>query len=538
MRPSKASANDVRAKEGVDEAAFEHMTAAAKEYIRENLRKNRESAKIYQDMLPQIHEFATYSRVEPVVFKCMDGRTQTNDHKGIPPTVATNRRSQGGQTNLTVGNREFWLLMNRQRLQAESNKASLLVIAAAHRSDLNTGCAAFRRDEDSLLPLRTDERALHYMHNQALELQYELGKDTAINKGKLAILAGMTNTDNGAMQLYSNGKKIFDAEDVISAEEIVEPSDVFEGKFLYKPIAEEWAHGSIKGKTPQSLLDGEEATFFIDMRVKIAFETYLMRVLSESKSKGAGTDIVRHDILKRLQRGLGEFNNDIKTFLTYVMASNVSYAAHYRNLNTRLQKEDPAALKARVSHAELKMAYSETGHDLEPPNSLLLIKPGSGDEEKSVGIGKDVLLSNLETLGLKDTLPPIVHINIELTKPINSWEEYLDVVSRMRTKVAIIEKVFGENVRMFTTYSYNQIVPVTDDGVCRTKQFMPLNAIHGNKRILVDEKEDIGDGMTKDTFDKQLLRERERTYTFQDKGKQEQTSRKQRRSDLVLSLTS
>ncbi len=86
-------AEDPKAAERIDEAEFARLSVAAKEYIRENLHKNRVAAKIYQEMLPQIHEFSKYAKVEPVVFKCMDGRTQTNDHKGIPPTVAINRRS-------------------------------------------------------------------------------------------------------------------------------------------------------------------------------------------------------------------------------------------------------------------------------------------------------------------------------------------------------------------------------------------------------------------------------------------------------------
>ena len=112
-----------------------------------------------------------------------------------------------------------------------------------------------------------------------------------------------------------------------------------------------------------------------------------------------------------------------------------------------------------------------------------------------------------------------MHINIELTKPIDSWEEYMDVLARMRTKVAIVEKVFratGEDVRMFTTYSYNQIVPTTEDGVCRTKQFMPLNANPSNRRILIDPGEDIGREISKESFDKSILRMREKEYTLQD----------------------
>lgn len=326
----------------------------------------------------------------------------------------------------------------------------------------------------------------------------------------------MTNTDTGAMQLYGKDRTlIFDAEKIIGDEEILEASEVFENKFLNTPIAGEGMHESIKGKTLESLLEGEKAPFFTDMRVKIALEAYLMRCVSESAKKGIGGGIIRHDILKRLHANLDGLGTDVKTFLTYTMAANLAHSTHYRNLNKRLAKEDRGALDARVSHGECKMAYSLTGHDLEEPNSLLLIKPGSGDEEKSVAIGRDVLLGNLEHLGLKDKLPPVVHINIERDRPIDSWEEYLEVLARMRTKTAIVEKVFGDNVRMFTTYSYSQIVPTTEEGVCRTKQFMPLNANPSNRKIMIGETEDIGRGVTKGNFNKKTLRDREKAYTFQ-----------------------
>ncbi len=294
---------------------------------------------------------------------------------------------------------------------------------------------------------------------------------------------------------------------------------MFEAKFLFHVIEEEYAHDSIRGKTPQVLLEGEKAPYFTDMKVKIALEAYLMRRIAEHGKAGAGADIIRHDILKGLQSNLGEFNDDVQTFLTYTMTANVMYSAHYNNLNNRLAKDDPETLKARVSHAEKKMAYSLTGHDLEEPNSLLLIKPGSGDEEKTVAVGRDVLLGNLENLGLKDSLPPIVHINIELNKPIETWEDFLEVEARMDTKAAVVEKVFGGNVRMFTTYSYNRIVSTGEEGVCRVKQFMPLNANPSNRKILIGRDEDIGYGINKQNFDAKVLRARELAYTMQDDTK-------------------
>lgn len=511
------------------------MTEAAREYFQENLRANREKAEIFQEMLPTIEQFEKSAKMVIVVCKCMDGRTQTNDHKWIPPTSAINRRSHGGKINTDFDNREFWNVVHNA---ANKHKdATLLVIHAAHRSDqLDSGCAAFMEKKDVNKPKDVqkkgkvnykaiDDRARQWMNEQASSLNFGINDDSSLEErlqaNKVMVLSGMTNTDTGAMDFTLDGQPIFSAEKImgnparnIVGERIIRtPADIFDGAFFYVPIPKDVKY--IGGLSPKDLLEGTDAPFFKDMHVKIAFEAYLMDLIVKQDKKKIGEGIIDHEVLASIQRGLGDMENkDVQAFLTYVAAGNIAYATHYRNLNE--QEKGTAKYNARLFHAELKVAYSETGHDLDDRNSLLLIKPSAIDDSTALKIGRDVLIHNLENLGLKDKLPPLVHINIERDEPIDDAHQLLDVQSRMQTKLNIINSVFGKNVRILTTYSYNRTVPVTAGGVPRTKQFFPYNPNPHNKQIIITPEEDIGHGIDEANFSAEKLHQAEKVYT--DKG--------------------
>jgi len=86
---------------------FVRMTEAARAYFRQNLKKNREAASVFNQMLPVIEQFAEQANVSMIVCKCMDGRAHTNNHKGLPPTFATNLRTQGNVIDTSRGNRDL-----------------------------------------------------------------------------------------------------------------------------------------------------------------------------------------------------------------------------------------------------------------------------------------------------------------------------------------------------------------------------------------------------------------------------------------------
>ncbi len=510
---SEASENGViQTSPAEDSPEYAQLTEAAREYFSGNLRQNREAANVFHTMLPTIEAFTKAAGVKVVVCKCMDGRVQTNNHKGLPPTFAVNRRSQGNVIDVDRGNKDLWDSIEIAAAEAAAEKIPLLIITSAHRGVIGSSCAAFKRDWDRA-PADGDARARGSVTEQALQLTHAIDKDGSVEKGSVHVLSAMTNTDNGAMQFSRNSTQLFDAEAIMDAEKLREPFEVFEGDFVYKPIADDWAHESIKGKSPKELLAGRSAPFFASMEVKIALEAYLMRKMRESLDDEPGRDIVRHDLLERISEKLTEESGNLKKFMMYIMMANLMHATHYRNLNTTLAKQYPEALRKRVSHAELKMSFG-IGFDLEPPNTLILVKPGGGDDKKSLEIGKDVLLQNLRDLKLTGKLPPLVHINIESTQSIDTWEKYVEVLGRIRTKLAMVEDVCGSNVRIMTTYSYHQNVLAGEHGVVRRKQFFPLSSAANDPHVIVSPHQDVGQGiMNRATFNAAVLRENEKRYT-------------------------
>lgn len=485
--------------------AYEKLSEAARKFFAEKLKGNRDSAEAFHEMLPTIREFEKFAGVKVEVCKCMDGRLHGNAHKGLPPTFASNRRSQGNVIDVGRGNKDFWDSMEDDFLEARSKNVPLLIIGSAHRADLGSGCAAHKREWDTK-PGDGDKRALDVVREEALQLRkaFEGRKD-------VQVLSAMTNTDTGAMTFY-NGDELFNAEATMAAAKLRDARDVFEGEFMAAKITEDWAHPLIKDKTPHDLLLGKDAPVFNDMRIQIAFEAYLMRRVATSKPR-IGENILRPDILDAAQGKLDKVGPKIKTFLTYMFAMNLAHSSHRRNENTELAKTDKAALAARVEHGEKVLGYG-MGYDLDKPNSIILVKPGGGNDEQSVGIGHKVLTYNLEAMHLTEQLPPLVHINIELTGPIDNWIEYRRVMARIRTKVGIVNKEFGTNVRMLTTYSYHQGASIGDTGVSRTKQYFPINPDPENRTIVVTAEQNMGINMQNErSFSAKELRVREQQYT-------------------------
>lgn len=486
--------------------AYEKLSEAAQLFFAEKLKSNREGACVLNEMLPTIQEFARFAGVKVEVCKCMDGRLHGNDHKGLPPTFAVNRRSQGNVIDVSRSNKDLWDGIGAALIEAKSQGVPLLIIGSAHRAELGSGCAAHKKEWDTR-PADGDSRALNAVKEQTLQFRSAFGKNDNVQ-----ILSAMTNTDTGAMAFYDRDE-VFSAEAVMTKAKLRDARDVYEGEFMAQKIEEDWAHLSIKGKTPAQLLVGSTAPVFTDLRTKIAFEAYLMRRVAEAKPN-PGDNIVRPDILEQMQSKLGTVHEKLKPFLTYMFSMNLAHASHRRNGNTELvKKKDTEGLAARVEHGERVLGYG-MGFDLDKPNSIILVKPGGGNDAQSVAIGHKVLNHNLEAMHLAEKLPPLVHINIELPSPIQNWEEYKVVLARILTKVGIVNKEFGTNVRILTSYSYHQSVPTDEKGVARRKQYFPLNADPENKTIVVTNDQDVGASMqSQRTFSAAELRKRESQYT-------------------------
>ncbi len=492
------------------------MATAAREYITEDLRKNREAAKIFQEMLPEIKQFAEAAGVKVIVCKCMDGRVQTNNHKGLPPTFAVNLRNQGNIIDIDRTNKDYWDSVQEVALAARDADLPLLIISSAHRGVLGSGCAAHKKEYHET-SADGDRTALDSACEQAQRLRFEIRNDQNF-PAFTTVIPAMTNTDTGGIQLFGTRETLFFDGDAM-IESYAHPSDVFAETFKTPPISEEWAQSSIKGKSVRSLVDGPHAPYFTDMRVKISLETYLMKNIRAS----GGLEGIASKELTAINEQLTHIPENIRPFLTYVMLTNMMYATHYRNENEQLRQKNKnnitPALRARVSHAEKKLGYG-TGFDLQEPNSVILVKPGGGNDATSLGIGRNVLLQNLQEIDTYHSLPPIAHINIQVEEPICNKHQLLNILARMRTKLKILERVFedyeastGRYVRVVTTYSYHESVDPAHIGG-PTKQFFPMNPDPGNPRIMIDATEDIGAGFARGSaFDVNKFRERERRYT-------------------------
>jgi len=156
-----------------------------------------------------------------------------NNHKGLPPTFATNLRNQGNVIDTGRGNRDLWNLFEYQAALANSEGKFLVILTSAHRSDLSGGCAAFKRPYDTG-PKNGDERAEFNVHEQALQLATAIHEDDSIDSNRVRVLSAMTNTDTGAMRFFDpGGEPLFDSESVLRSEVLRDSSDVFEGAFLY-----------------------------------------------------------------------------------------------------------------------------------------------------------------------------------------------------------------------------------------------------------------------------------------------------------------
>src|SRR5581483_9054696 len=106
------------------------------------------------------------------------------------------------------------------------------------------------------------------------------------------------------------------------------------------------------------------------------------------------------------------------------------------------------------------------------------------------------------------------HINVELRGPVQTWSDLVELAGRIRNKAALVEDIFGPGVRMLTTYSYHQGVPLGADGVPAIKQYFPLNVTPHNALVVVDPAQDLGTGLLEEqSFDAAALRSRERSYT-------------------------
>lgn len=480
----------------------------AQAYFSEYLAENRANAALLREMADTIDQFRREAP-EIVLRKCMDGRTNTTDHKGCPPTTIDNQRSDGNKAIVDPNNTDFWLPIRVRMIRAACRTPGkpAMFITAAHRSKLSGSCAAYAKQNDR--KENTDRRALQGVIDQALDVENALhGTPDA---DRLYSLAAMTNTDTGAMELHiPSGEELFNAEELMARNRWMAPSQVFARVFLDRPIDDEEAHESIQGRTLRSLFAGPPAEAVTNRRVKIALEAYLLKQFNRVCSNGGDLESIvspaaAEAISGALQRA-DKLPRPLAGFLAYLMAWNVAFALE-QNHQLLLLEEDSDALDHRVGHDERLIGYGDGFEAATKHNNMLLVKPGSGNDRQAISVAKHVV----DTVADRRNLPrhPLVHVNIELDTPIATWQEFTTVLARMNTKMAVIRNVFGadSNVRVMTTYSYAHGVR----GMDTFKQFFPLNPNPADG--LISCPENLSEIVTPEHFTADHMRELESAYT-------------------------
>lgn len=464
----KRQAGDMRSSGRGDDKA----SVFAEGYFAEYLAKNRETARMLRDMAPAIDAFRAEAP-EILLRKCMDGRTNTADHKGCPPTTVENQRSDGNKALVDANNTDFWLPIRTKMVRAETRTPGkpALFITAGHRSELSSSCAAYGKPNDR--KQNTDRRALQGVLDQALDVENTfLGTPDA---DKLYCLTAMTNTDTGAMALYvPGGERLTDANEVILRNGWTTPTQVFSATFLAEEIGG-GAHECIRGKTLQALFETYPAPAATDPRIKIALEAYLLKRFNSAQHESHELEsLLSPAAFRIISDALAQADRlpaSLRGFLSYLVAWNMAYALEQSRKITALSASDPLLLDRYVGHDERLIGFGNGFEAATKHNNMLLVKPGSGNDRQAIGVAKSVMQGVAAHRGL--TQPPLVHINIELDSVIDTWHQLTSVVARMNTKMGIIRSIFSGDspVRVLTTYSYNTGVR----GAPINKLFFPVD---------------------------------------------------------------
>jgi hypothetical protein len=157
---------------------------------------------------------------------------------------------------------------------------------------------------------------------------------------------------------------------------------------------------------------------------------------------------------------------------------------------------------AHLEHSESVVGYGN-GYEAQDRNSIILVKPGRGDDRDALKTARVVLENNRKHSEVLASYAPMVHINIELTSAIDSWLALnTKILSELQVQLRPVREVFGTDVRILTTYSYRA-----------QKLFYP---IHVDEHCEINSDDcypvDLGRGFNESNFSPTKLKEREEAY--------------------------
>lgn len=458
---TKAGLKNTVAKNGHVRENAERMEAQA--YFERYLSKNVQTVKTLKEMENIVQDFKSCAPVM-LVWKCVDGRVHGSKGKGYPIGTIAFARTEGAKIDIDSKNVRLWKNINAAIADAEIKTpdmpAVMIILGHCSKSDNHRSCAAHGCN---------DAQAMQTVQEQTQVLRKQYYDPESIDfytRDQVYFIHGMTNTDDMSETLVFEHGETIDSGNLINELGLSHPSQVFSEKFLSGTIHDPATKKFTKGLTGHEMLEGSEAPIYQELSVSLAMQAFLMRRISELVSKhltngnANGIDeLLSPPVFKELMKKLNEVKDlpsSLKGPLLYQFVWNIAYALYQR---ARLSSMDATEQKEHLDHDEEIVCYGE-GFETLPRNKAILVKPGRGDDIDTLNTAKKVLATYSRMKAL-----PMVHINIELTDKIGSWDSYrLNVIAEMRRMKTNVYRVFGKNVRFLCTYSYRnekKFYPVT-----------------------------------------------------------------------------
>ena len=225
-----------------------------------------------------------------------------------------------------------------------------------------------------------------------------------------------------------------------------------------------------------------------------------MKEISEiAKSDGKKNKVINPQLFKLIWDQLKEVKGlpeGLRGSLLYQIVFNVAYSIYKRRQVPKMSEEEK---KKELDHGEELICFGD-GFELLSRNSAILAKIGRGDNTEALRTSKDVWEHRF---GKQKT--PKIHMNIEVPGKIDSWSSFTSyVLNKLETMRAEVIEVFGTNVHIMATYSYED-----------KKMFLPVQTIIKGKTSINRKRVfpmDIVEGMQSREYTETNLAHRERDY--------------------------
>lgn len=433
------------------------------------------------------------------VSKCIDGRVHTSDEKGYPPTTVTYVRTEGTNVDLSPNNSRFWDRLHSVILDAVHHTPGCpaMFYALGHQGVLGTGCAAHNQD---------DVQALATVQRQAQRIR-ELYRPH-----QLFVLHGMTNTDDHSLRFIFPDNHELDTAKIIQRLDtahmpLAQPTDVFQSDFLDQPLDDREANILLDGRSPRAIMTGLAAPMFHDFQAMIAMESYLVnemrRIVLNRSRNNVVFDARLLALVLDLLNSVSGLPVELMAPLAYQTLWNVAYTLHERRRLSALDDELQRVLV--LQHAENMVAYGE-GFEIQQRNSLVLVKPGRGNDREALEVARSVILQHRHRRGQQGH-PPLVHINVEVSASLENWQAFnINVLAKLLTMTTTVHQVFATDCRVLTTYSYRDL-----------KRFFPVRIQPDATAPEADPREcfptDLARAFNHHNFSRNELRLREDAYS-------------------------